>query len=155
MFFRLTFPIFYGLFWSFSRLPFFVMYFLSDVLYFFLFTLIGYRKKVAYSNLKKAFPQKSEAEIQQTLKAFYRHLCDVIVEFFKMISMDESELRKRMRIVNPEVFDEINAKTEGVLALATHYGNFEWMSCATDMHTKNKGYAIYSPLKNPYFEALA
>ncbi|MFN0204132.1 MAG: lysophospholipid acyltransferase family protein, partial [Bacteroidia bacterium] len=42
-----------------------------------------------------------------------------------------------------------------VLALATHYGNFEWMSCATDMHTKNKGYAIYSPLKNPYFEALA
>ena len=38
--------IVYGLLYSFSLLPFFILYGISDVIAFTLFTLLGYRKKV-------------------------------------------------------------------------------------------------------------
>ena len=56
----------------FSKLPFFVLYGISDVAYFLIYRVIGYRKKVVFENLHKSFPEKSEDEIEQIAKQLDR-----------------------------------------------------------------------------------
>ena len=63
--------------------PFWLMYFLADVFYIFTYHIIGYRKKTVRNNLKNSFPEKTEVEIKQITKAFYRHLSDLTFETIK------------------------------------------------------------------------
>ncbi|MBX7241470.1 MAG: hypothetical protein K1X92_06955 [Bacteroidia bacterium] len=153
--FNLTFSIFYHIIYLIACLPTRVWYFISDFVFLILFYGIKYRKKVAYDNLKRCFPEKEEAELQRILKATFRHLSDVFVEFFREIGISEKELKERMTVMNPEVFRQIEAKGKGVLFLASHYGNFEWMTTRTVTATDMFCYGIYAPLKNRYLETLA
>ena len=73
-------PILIGL----SYLPTTVLYWLSDGLAFLLNRVIGYRKKVVIANLKLAFPEKSDDEINQIKNEFYTHLTDRVVEYIKL-----------------------------------------------------------------------
>ena len=45
-----------------SILPFRLLYLLSDVVYAFVFYIIGYRRKTVKHNLNLVFPDKSETE---------------------------------------------------------------------------------------------
>ena len=45
-----------------SLLPLKLLYVLSDLFYFLIYHLAGYRKKVVMENLGFAFPEKTEAE---------------------------------------------------------------------------------------------
>ncbi len=87
-----------------SLLPLPVLFRFSDVLYVVLYHLLGWRKKVVYGNMSRSFPEKSEQEIRRLMRAFYRHLCDVMVESIRMFSMSKEELIRRCRVKNPELF---------------------------------------------------
>jgi len=62
-------PILYLLFliiiYPLSFLPLSLLYIISDVLKFCLYTILGYRKEVIADNLSKAFPDKDNDEIKQ------------------------------------------------------------------------------------------
>ena len=47
--------------WLLAVLPFPVLYALSDFIYFWLYHVIGYRRKVVRTNLKNSFPEKSDS----------------------------------------------------------------------------------------------
>lgn len=68
----------YPLLWLISRLPFKIIYFISDGVYIILYYLIGYRKKVVRNNLALVFPEKSEEETvdnrEKVLQAYVRYL---------------------------------------------------------------------------------
>jgi len=59
--------IIYGLLYAVSLLPLRVLYVLSDFVYFLLYYVFGYRKKVVMSNLLQAFPEKTHEEIKQAI----------------------------------------------------------------------------------------
>ena len=61
-----------------------VLYGISDFLFFIIYQATGYRKSVVRKNLTNSFPEKSNGEISKIEKAFFRHLCDVIVESIKL-----------------------------------------------------------------------
>ena len=66
-------------FWYiFSLLPFRVHYVISDILYFFIYRIAGYRKKVVRNNLSTSFPEKSDAELRHIEHGFYHWFCDYI-----------------------------------------------------------------------------
>jgi Kdo2-lipid IVA lauroyltransferase/acyltransferase len=67
-----------------SRLPYGLLYFLSDILYYFIRYVTGYRKKVVQDNMRKCFPEKTETELKKTMNEFYRHFCDLVVETLKV-----------------------------------------------------------------------
>ena len=46
-----------------SRMPFAVMYLLSDIVAFMLYHIVRYRRRVVRDNLKRCFPHRSEKEI--------------------------------------------------------------------------------------------
>src|SRR5689334_14349429 len=89
-----------------SLLPFPVLYLKSDFLYFVLYRIIGYRKKVVFQNLRNSFPDKSEKEIAHIASLFYRHLCDVVVESLKSFTISQKQILKRMKLENPELLNK-------------------------------------------------
>jgi KDO2-lipid IV(A) lauroyltransferase len=77
------FYIFFGINYLITLLPLRVLYLFSDLFYLVLYYLAGYRRKVVATNLRKAFPDKSEAERKKIERRFYRHLADLFVETLK------------------------------------------------------------------------
>ena len=64
-------------------LPMRILYILSDILYFPLYYIVHYRRKLVSENLRKAFPDKTDKELKQLEQKFYHHFCDYIVETIK------------------------------------------------------------------------
>ena len=62
---KLLYAIVYAGWYLLSLLPLRVLYVISDGLYFLLYKVGGYRRKVVRKNLTSSFPEKSEAEIRQ------------------------------------------------------------------------------------------
>jgi KDO2-lipid IV(A) lauroyltransferase len=56
-----------------SYLPMGVLFIFSDITYFLAYYIIGYRRKVVFENLKKAFPKKTL--IKSTIIALYLNEC--------------------------------------------------------------------------------
>jgi len=144
---NLGYYILFGIFWIIMLLPLRVLYLFSDILYFFSYYLIAYRKKVTLTNLKKSFPEKSSVEIRKIAKRFYRHLFDQFIESFKLLQMNEEQILKRFHYRNPEVLDELYSKNKSIITVFGHYGNWEWLA-SLPLIIKYKVLAIYKPLAN-------
>ena len=143
--------LYYLLILPISYLPFWILYGLSDFTYLVLYKLIGYRTKVVRSNLKNSFPELDQKEIKRIEAAFYRHLCDVIVEAIKAFTISEQAAEKRMVHQNPELLDQFYQEGKQVVLAGGHYGNWELFAITIGMNLKHKAIALYTPLKNEFF----
>ena len=132
--------------------PFFMVYFWADVFYFIIYYVAGYRKKVVIDNLRKSFPEKSDAEIKVLTKKFYHHLADVTLEAIKAMTISRKQIQKRYLVENVEIPNEYFDRGQSVLLLTSHYGNWEYGMLATDMAIKHQTVALYLPLTNKYSE---
>lgn len=134
-----------------SRLPFGVIYFVSDGLFLLIYYLVGYRKKVVFNNLRNSFPEKSEGEIKKIAKGFYRHFCDLIVEAIKVAGLSREEMIKRMHIENTELVEDLYKKNKNIIVMAGHYNNWEWAATAVPAFINHRCKGIFNPLKNKEF----
>jgi KDO2-lipid IV(A) lauroyltransferase len=116
----IVFPLLYLL----SCLPFFMLYRLSDFAAFVLRKIIKYRKDVVLTNLKHAFPDKSDSELNRIAKDFYRNLTDTFIESIKMISLSK---RRFYNMVSINLDDSIALAEKGksIQFLAGHQFNWE------------------------------
>ncbi len=135
----------------FSLLPLRILYFLSDILYPVTYYLIGYRKKIVFENLRNSFPDKTEGEIRELARKFYRHFNDIIMEILKLTTLATRNLEKRLRFSNPDVLNEYYRQGKSVLAVAAHYNNWEW-SLGLSRISPHQPIVIYKPLNNKYFD---
>jgi len=125
---NLLYRIIKGLWISFSCLPFWAIYRLSDLFFYIVFYVGRYRRRVVRANLISSFPEKSLPEIQCIERKFYQYLCDCFVESTKLATMSHRTMKRRMRVVNAEdVNREIRAGRSVSLFLG-HYANWEWVS---------------------------
>jgi KDO2-lipid IV(A) lauroyltransferase len=146
--------ILYGFLYLVSLLPFAVLYFISDGIYFFLYYVFGYRRAVVTANLKIAFPEKSEKEIHKISKKFYHNLTDTFVEIIKLISMSNRSFEKRCK-GDFSIIEELVKKGKNVQLHAGHQFNWEFGSLFMSKVIKSiPTYAIYMPIKNTAVERL-
>ena len=150
---RLVYILVYPLLYTISLLPFRGLYMLSDLVFFFIYYLIGYRKKVVTDNLMLVFPEKSDSEIKTIRKRFFRHLCDLFLEMIKSISVKPEALVKRFHVKNPEEMHRLENKGKSFVVMFGHYASYEW-STVVGKYINYKGYTIYKPLRNKYFDRL-
>jgi Kdo2-lipid IVA lauroyltransferase/acyltransferase len=137
--------------WLISLIPLRILHVLSEIIYFILYYITGYRKKVVFDNLRKSFPEKSETEIKKIAKKFYHHLCDYFLESIYMLNMSNNEVKLRYKPRNPEVIEELYAKGKNAIAVTSHYANWEWAASGwIQMPFKTIG--IYKPLSNKLFD---
>ncbi|MDC1197550.1 lysophospholipid acyltransferase family protein [Algibacter sp.] len=149
----LVYILVYPLLWIISTLPFRLLYFLSDGFYVLLYYIIGYRKKVVSNNLKFAFPEKTNQEISLIRKRFYHHLCDMMFEAIKSITISEAEMQKRYVFTNVEEIHKLEKENRSIVLFMGHYASWEWIFIL-QTHVNHKGYAVYKRLSNKYFDAL-
>ncbi|MHC2991282.1 lauroyl acyltransferase [Pontibacter sp. HJ8] len=135
-----------------SLLPLPVLYVLGDFLYLLVYHVIGYRKKVVLQNLRHSFPEKSEQEIKQITKAFYKQFLEVVMEILKLASMDEAEIKRRIVFTNQEVLDNFVKQGKPVITMGSHSGNWEWILPAGAVQYDFPAEGIYKPLSNKFFE---
>jgi len=134
-----------------SKLPMALLYVLSDVLYIVLYWMIGYRKGIVTRNLANSFPEMSSQDVMTTTKDYYRHLCDLIVETIKTVSISEKQIKSRVTLHN----DLIKATTQDTLIVTSHLGNWEWMGARQAVDGLDQShYIIYKRIKNDEVEEL-
>jgi len=139
--------------WIMSILPTRVLYVFSNFLFFIVYYLFNYRKKVVRENLRLCFPKKSLHEIKSIEKKFFRHLCDMFVESIRSISISEAEIRERYKFTNIEEVNKIEEANKSILLMCAHYASWEWIFIIQKYVTTD-GYAIYKKIENKYFDQL-
>lgn len=137
-----------------SKLPFTVLYLFADFLYFMLYYVLGYRKKIVSTNLKKAFPDKSPKEIKAIKKGFYRNFADVMVEIIKTFDISKEDFMKRVTLKDKRIMDAYISQGHSIIALASHQCNWEWLYLGCCAHFTFPMAGIYKPIASPYFEKL-
>lgn len=135
-----------------SLLPLPVLYRLSDLLYVVLYYIAGFRKKVAWTNLRNSFPDKSPAELKRIMRRYYRHMCDLLAESIRMFSMSKEEAIRRCPLINPELLQAHYDAGKSVILVAGHYNNWELAAMAFDVQAPHKTVGVYTPLTDPFFE---
>ncbi|MGB0981301.1 MAG: lysophospholipid acyltransferase family protein [Winogradskyella sp.] len=143
----------YPLLWVISNLPFRLLYGFSDILYLFIYKIFGYRTSTVKENLKLVFPNKSEKEISKITSKFYHHLCDMVVEAIKSLTISKAEMQKRYKFTNVALINDLEEKNRSIILMCAHYGSWEWIFIL-QTYVKHKGYAVYKRLKNKYFDRL-
>ncbi|NQZ43657.1 MAG: lysophospholipid acyltransferase family protein [Flavobacteriaceae bacterium] len=149
----LVFLVAYPLLWLISRLPFRLLYGLSDGMFLLVYYCFGYRKKVVRSNLELVFPDKPKTEIDRIQKRFYAHMIDMFMEMIKTMGLSNAALHKRFVFENVEVLHQLEAQGKSIMLMFPHYASWEWV-ISLDAHIASKGYGIYQPIKNKYFDQL-
>lgn len=135
----------------FSHLPLFVLYRLADLMYLLLITILPYRRKVIRQNIAWSFPNMSHVEKKKLERKFYRYFSNLMMESVKGLSINQSELLKRIKVENPEVMDALHAKGKDVLLVGGHYNNWEWLILAQDLLFRHKAIGVGKPLSNKFF----
>lgn len=135
-----------------SILPLRVLYIIADFLYYIVYS--AYRQKVVHKNLTHAFPEKSQQELKALERSFYKHFCDLLVEYIKSLSMTPSQITRRCTILNIGLLQKLYAAGRHVLLVTGHQGNWEWAANAIALQTSYQIGVIYKPLSNPYFDQL-
>lgn len=135
-----------------SKLPLWLTYRFSDFFYFLLITVIPYRRKVIEQNLSRSFPDKTPREIKQLRNQFYRRFADLLIEGIKNLGISEKELRKRFRISNPELMQQLHNQGKSVLLVSAHYMNWEWMITGQSLFFPHQAVGIGMPLSSGFWD---
>lgn len=143
----------YPLLWLISILPFRIFYWFSDCVYFLVYYIIGYRKKVVRTNLALALPHLNDAERKKIEKKFYQHMCDMFLEMIKTMSISPEEMEKRFHVTNIDLILDYAKKGKSVILVASHYASYEWL-LTINPKLGFQGVAVYKKLANPYFDKL-
>lgn len=147
----IVFAIAYPFIWCFSRLPMRILYIKSNFLYILMYYVIGYRKKIVLENIKLSFPEKSDAELKNISKKFFKHFTDIIMESMKAFSISKKQISKRYTYKNPELVNAFAKKGRDIALVGAHQANWEW-SFGIPLVLDIDVYGAYTQLNNKYFE---
>jgi len=131
--------------YSVSILPLWLLYLISDLLYVFVYHILGYRRKVVLGNLRQAFPDKPEADIRRMARKYYRNLTDMMVETIKLLTMSKASLQKRFICDLAPLHKLYNEGRSCQLHLG-HNFNWEWANLFCMQGVQFPFLVVYMPL---------
>ena len=152
---KILYYLVFSVLYLFSLLPLCVHYVLSDLLFWILYRLIGYRKQVVRKNLESSFPEKTAEELQKIERGFYHFFCDYLVETIKLMTISQEEMKRRIVFKGAELVDEIMGSGQSIALYLGHYCNWEWVSSIPLWVNPNAWCGqVYHPLENKDFDKL-
>ena len=138
-----------------ALLPFRVLYFLSDCLFFLVRYVARYRVKKVKANIAASFPEKSEKERNEIVRKFYHHFCDTFFETIKLLHISDDQMRRHAQFRNVEQVEQYVREGNSVAIYAAHFGNWEWLTSIVlwGKFPENLNISqVYRPLKNKWFD---
>ncbi|MBN1990164.1 MAG: hypothetical protein JW783_12250 [Bacteroidales bacterium] len=137
-----------------AAIPWSLLYGFSNIIALLFSKAIRYRHAVMKENLALAFPEKLEEERDEIIAKNYRNLADITVEALRGFFMSRQQVRKRHKIINPELLDAYYSKGQSVIGVAGHFNNWEWGALSAGLQIKHKPIALYKPLANPLIDSF-
>lgn len=128
------------------------MYIFSDFLFVLLYYVFPYRKNVVLQNLRQSFPEKTEKELREIQRKFYKHFCDLVFESLKTFTASRKAIEDRVNIVNADLLEAYYRKGKSLILATGHYANWEWPAITFTHHSSHTGTGIYKKLSNPFFD---
>ncbi len=110
-------------------------------------------KKIIYSNIKKAFPDKDEKSIKKIIKLMWNNYGRTFAEYMYIKDFRFNQLSSNIKIEGKEVLDEIKKNNTQVIFISGHLSNFELMA----MYLEKSGIklsTIYRPLNNIFLNKI-
>lgn len=151
---KFVYHILFFLLYLLSLLPMRLLYLLSDGLFFPLFHIVKYRRKVVEKQLDECFPEKSMQERRAIERQFYHFFCDYLVEVIKLFSISKKEMMRRMKFIGIEqVREELKDKKFCFLYLG-HYCNWEYIASLSYWLPEIHCGQIYHRIYNQAFDEL-
>lgn len=135
-----------------SLLPLPVLYLFTDFFFLLLITVVPYRRKVIDGNLKRSFPKLSDQKRNRIKRKFYRHFTNILAEGIKNLTISKSSLKKRFKVRNPEVMDQLASQNKNVLLVSGHYNNWEWLITSQALLFPFEAYGIGMPLSSKFWD---
>ena len=119
--------------------------------------LIGPRlgvNKVARRNLKLAFPDITEQEMETTLKEMWENLGRVAGEMPHLKKLYRMPLGSRVEIEGLEHFEALLKNGQNAILASGHFGNWEIITNELPKLSNADGMAVYRPLNNKIIDKL-
>ena len=111
------------------------------------------RRLIAIHNLKRAFPEKSLAEIVAIAKGVYRNMAIVAAEFFDLPWLTKERIREGIEVEGLDHCLEALKKNRGILMFGAHFGNWELEAIAVSLLVC-PAMVIYRTLDNTLLDRL-
>jgi KDO2-lipid IV(A) lauroyltransferase len=105
--------------------------------------------RTARRNLKAAFPEKSEAEIEAILSGMWDNLGRTVAEYAHLNRFDRVGPGSRIEVDGAEYADASLRAGQGLMILSAHLGNWEILPMAGEMWGLD-GASVVRPPNNPY-----
>ena len=137
-----------------SRFPYAFLYGAASMLSLVAMRGLGYRRAVIRGNLRRSFPDWSEAQLLQVERAFGQHFADLVVEVIKHFTVKESEVAQRMRYSGTEVLDALHDAGRHVVIAGGHMNNWELYAVTADRPLKHQVTAIYKRLSDAHMDRV-
>jgi KDO2-lipid IV(A) lauroyltransferase len=115
---------------------------------------IFYRTRVtkrARDNLRAAFPDKSDDEIEAIVVEMWDNLGRTVAEYAHHDKMIAKGPDSRIEIVNLDILERPAVKGKGIQFVSGHFANWETMLHAARQYGYDGGY-VYRPVNNPYID---
>jgi len=107
-------------------------------------------------NLRNSFPDKSDDEIKQIAKRFFRYFCDLFLETFKTLTISRAAMLRHCNFdaASMKLIDRLADEKQSTIIVMGHKGNWEWAGNTFSLLCRHQLYVIYHPLANKYFDRL-
>ena len=106
-------------------------------------------KKILQSNLKKAFSNISEKEINKISRDMWENYGRILAEYVFIKKFRNSELKDFITIDGEEIFLKIKEENNPVIFISGHFNNFELLAMMIERYGIDLA-AIYRPLNNHF-----
>ncbi len=137
-----------------SRLPWPVLYGCAAGLAFSVHRVLRYRLTVVRSNIRSCLPELEPGTQREVERLYYRRLGELVAEVIKSASMRAEELGRRVALRDLQVVRAELDAGRGVLIVAAHQCNWEWLLLALSLQLGYPLDAAYKPLHGPRSERL-
>lgn len=135
-----------------SKVPFAALYFVSTAFYLLNRYVIRYRYDVVRDNLRNAFPERSESEVDALTEQIFRNLADLLVETIKGIGISREDLERRMSVDGTDRVRELVKQGQPLIFLAAHHCNWEWLLLFSCIHLPHPFLVAYQPFHDQRFD---
>lgn len=136
-----------------SLLPMKVLYLIGDMVYGLVFYIFKYRKHIVKANMRQAFPEKAELEINLLCKKFYHNLIDCFVEIIKLFSTNKKFIYE-MCESDVTIPNQLFAEGKSFQLHAAHQFNWEVINHFFSLSINGITLGIYMPLTNKAMDKL-
>ena len=131
-----------------ATLPQWLVYLLADFLWFWVFKVFGYRRKIIQGNIRSCFPEFSEIKVKRVSNEFGRQFLHVLGEAIFAYKFTEEDWKERIVIEGAKKLKDYLKNNQTVLLTYGHMTNWEWPLVSMGSVLKIPSEFLYKPMEN-------